>query len=233
MLGHIKANRVIFLDIETAACEPDFERLSEAMKRHWIARCGWQLKEKETPATKFQAEAGLHSEFSKIICAVVGRLAQDKDGTWKLELKKLADPSEAAILKELSETLGKLPNDVWVAAYNGKGFDLPTVGRRMLVQGIPVPPVFDLSDKKPWELRLLDPMELFRFGERRHYCSMDLMATLMGIPSSKTGIKGEDVSRVYWEGGLGRIVEYCAADVRVLAQIFLKMKELPIDLTVV
>lgn len=228
MLEKINPSRVIFLDIETASVSHKFEQLPEFLKKQWAERIGWQIKDGETVEGKFEAEAGLHSEFSRVICAVVGKLVE-KEGRQVLQLKGVAHQNEADLLTELADIFSKIPADVYVAAYNGKGFDLPTLARRMLINGIKIPEVLDLSDKKPWEARIIDPMDLFRFGERRHFCKMDLMAGLLGIESSKTGISGPDISGVYWSGGLDKIVEYCKSDVRVLAQIVLKMKGMPID----
>lgn len=222
MLERFNPVRVVFLDIETAAAAKSFEELPDFLKQQWIERVSWQLKEGETPAQKFENEAGLHSEFSRIVCAVVGKLVKVEE-QFRLETKQMSG-TEHEILTELAETFGKLPQDVAVCAFNGLAFDVPTIARRMVIAGIKIPEVLDLSDRKPWEARIIDPMGLWRFGQPRHFCKMDLMAGLFGIESSKTEIKGEDVSRIFWSEGVARILKYCEADVRVLAQIFLKMK---------
>ena len=68
-------------------------------------------------------------------------------------------------------------------------------------------------------------MELWKFGDYKHYTSLDLLAAIFNIPSSKSNIDGSQVNAVYHkEKGLDRIKDYCVRDVVVLAQLFLKMK---------
>jgi hypothetical protein len=52
---------------------------------------------------------------------------------------------------------------------------------------------------------------------------------VFGLPSPKDDISGADVASVYWEDrDLDRIATYCEKDVLATAQLFLKMKRLPI-----
>jgi DNA polymerase elongation subunit (family B) len=117
------------------------------------------------------------------------------------------------------------PNVTRLCAHNGKEFDFPYLCRRMLVNCIQLPHVLNLSGKKSWEVPHLDTMELWKFGDFKHYTSLDLLAAIFNIPSSKEDIDGSQVNAVYHkENGLLKIRDYCLRDVVVLAQLFLKMK---------
>jgi hypothetical protein len=71
---------------------------------------------------------------------------------------------------------------------------------------------------------------MWKFGDYKHFTSLDLLATIFNIPSSKSDIDGSQVNAVYHvEKGLDRIVQYCLRDVVVLAQLFLKMKCITLD----
>ena len=75
----------------------------------------------------------------------------------------------------------------------------------------------------------MDTLELWKFGDVKHYTSLDLLATIFNIPSSKNNIDGSQVNFVYHkENGLDRISEYCRGDVVVLAQLFLRLKGYPL-----
>lgn len=226
MLEDVQSDRVLFLDIETASIEPSYDKLSPALQTQWDNRIKRQLKPDQTPAEKFLEEAGLHSEFSKIVCVVIGKLSKVED-KYKLGVISLDDADEPKLLARLANYLAKkVPNDVRLVSFNGKEFDVPAICRRMLIHGIPIPYNIDPTDRKPWDFPLIDPMELWRFGDRRHYVKLELLCNLLGIDTPKDDIAGEDVSRVYWneEGGLKRIVAYCQKDVKALARVFLKMK---------
>ena len=113
-------------------------------------------------------------------------------------------------------------------AHNGKEFDFPFLCRRMLVNDIEIPEAMDIREKKPWEINHFDTMELWKFGDRKNFTSLDLLAALFGIESSKDDIDGSQVNKVYYkENDLERISKYCQRDVMVTAQVFLKLIGLP------
>ncbi|MFM7194795.1 MAG: hypothetical protein ACKOYP_08470 [Bacteroidota bacterium] len=47
-----------------------------------------------------------------------------------------------------------------LCAHNGKEFDFPYLCRRMIINGIPLPPSLDLSGRKPWEVKWSMPSSL-------------------------------------------------------------------------
>ena len=71
-------------------------------------------------------------------------------------------------------------------------------------------------------------MELWKFGDYKHYTSLELLATVFGISSPKDDINGSDVGRVYWqENDLQRIVKYCQKDVVTIVNLLLRFKGKP------
>jgi hypothetical protein len=68
-------------------------------------------------------------------------------------------------------------------------------------------------------------MELWKFGDYKHYTSLKLMANILGIPSPKEDIDGSMVRDVFYvEKDLDRIVTYCELDVVTTAQVFLRLR---------
>ena len=97
-----------------------------------------------------------------------------------------------------------------------------------MVNNIPIPPQLQIAGKKPWEVNHLDTMELWKFGDYKNYTSLNLLATILSIPTPKDDIDGSMVKKVYYEDNdLKRIVKYCQKDVITTAQILLKFKGLP------
>ena len=112
-----------------------------------------------------------------------------------------------------------------LCAHNGKEFDFPYLARRMIINGIPLPQKLDLFGKKPWEVPHLDTLELWKFGDFKHYTSLKLLAHVLGIPSPKEDIDGSMVRQVYYEDkDLDRIIKYCEQDVITVAQIILRLR---------
>jgi uncharacterized protein YprB with RNaseH-like and TPR domain len=111
-----------------------------------------------------------------------------------------------------------------LCAHNGKEFDFPFIARRMIIHQIVLPKKLNLFGKKPWEVPHLDTLELWKFGDYKHYTSLKLLTHVLGVPSPKDDIDGSEVAKVYYqENNIERIVTYCEKDTIAVAQILLKM----------
>ena len=112
-----------------------------------------------------------------------------------------------------------------MCAHNGKEFDFPYIARRMLVNNLKLPAILNIAGKKPWEVNFIDTMELWKFGDYKHFTSLELLTTIFDIPTPKDDMDGSMVWKVYWnENDLERIVSYCQKDVIAVIQLFLKYK---------
>ena len=69
-----------------------------------------------------------------------------------------------------------------------------------------------MAAKKPWEVNYLDTMEMWKFGDRKNFTSLDLLTAIFDVPSSKSDIDGSMVNQVL----LCR--RWSSADCRVLLQ---------------
>jgi hypothetical protein len=95
----------------------------------------------------------------------------------------------------------------------------------MIILGIPIPDKLLMFGKKPWEIPHLDTMELWKFGDFKHYTSLRLLAYTLGIPSPKEDLDGSLIRSVYYEeGDIDRIAKYCELDVVTTAQVFLRLR---------
>ena len=99
----------------------------------------------------------------------------------------------------------------------------------MIINNISLPDKLNLFGKKPWEVSHLDTMELWKFGDYKHYTSLKLLANILGIPSPKQDIDGSQVAAVYYiENDLDRIIKYCERDTIAVAQLLLRFSNLEI-----
>ncbi len=231
---------ILFLDIETVPGHSDFEELNEELQELWGIKCRNILRktadelEFDEIADQYGQRAGIYAEFGKIVCISVGFLTRQPESNEPLlRLKSYANHMEAGLLDDFSELLNKHfnnPDKFAICGHNIKEFDIPYICRRMLVNQLPFPRMLDIAGKKPWETKhLLDTMELWKFGDIKNYTSLRLLAAIFDFPSPKDDMDGSDVASVYWEErDLDRIASYCEKDVLATAQLFLKMKRLPI-----
>jgi len=219
MLTHINYNQIVFLDIETSAQYPNYDAIPERMKLLWDKKAALLVKNNELDAKELYDRAGIYSEFGKIICITVGYFEMKIK---KLRIKSFFGHNEKTLLLAFTEMLNRHfnSNDILLCAHNGKEFDFPFIARRLLVNHIKLPKTLNIAGKKPWEIPHLDTMELWKFGDYKHYTSLDLLTAIFDIPSPKSDINGSEVNGVYWKlGDVRRIAEYCQNDVLAIAQL--------------
>jgi 3'-5' exonuclease len=225
MLDNVFLENVLFLDIETVPQYPSFSEMPADMHKHWEKKSTAFRKENESAADVYE-RAGIYAEFGRIICISVGHLAV-KDGLRKLRIKSFAGDDEKQLLIDFSAMIIKFAGnrEVDLCAHNGREFDFPYIARRLLINGLKLPKLLDIAGKKPWEVRFLDTLELWKFGDYKHYTSLDLLTRIFGIPTPKDDLDGSMVARTYWqERDLPRIVTYCQKDVGAIVQLLLRYK---------
>lgn len=222
---------ILFLDIETVACTSNYQSLDERIRTQWERKASWLKRDESvTDEQLFHQRAAIYAEFGKIVCIGVGMIRENEKGEPALRLKAFYGHNEKKLLGDFRLLLEKLnPTSTKLCAHNGREFDFPYLSRRMLINGIPLPSLLDLSGKKPWEIAHLDTLEMWKFGDYKHYTSLDLLAAVFEIPSSKNGMDGSMVNMVYYqENNLDKIKKYCLSDVVVLTQLYMKLKSLPL-----
>jgi len=216
---------ILFLDIETIPQKKTFDELSEPFKKLWSKKSKFIAATENTLPEEVYDRAGIYAEFGKIISIALGYFVSNNK-TQSLRIKDFYGHDEALLLKEfkdLIETKFKHKN-ILLCAHNGKEFDFPYIARRMIINQIKLPDCLNLSGKKPWEIQHIDTMEMWKFGDYKHYTSLELLATIFNIPTSKDDIDGSQVYHVYYvDNDLTRISEYCKKDVAVLAQVYLRL----------
>jgi hypothetical protein len=113
--------------------------------------------------------------------------------------------------------------------HNIKEFDIPYLCRRMMALGVSLPRYLQISGMKPWETNLVDTMHQWRFGDTRHYVSLNLLARVLGIPTPKDDIDGSQVQDVFYrDGDLERIKKYCIKDVVTVARVMQRFRNQPV-----
>ena len=224
MLHKLNLDDILFLDIETVPLHQQHSELPAEAQMLWEEKTRYQRKE-EFSAEEFYDRAGIWAEFGKIVCISVGYFSfRHQQRTFRVtsftgEEKNLLEDFSRLVNEHFSR-----PNKLF-CAHNGKEFDFPYISRRMIINGIEIPQKLQLFGKKPWEIPHLDTMEMWNFGDYKHYTSLKLLAHILGIPSPKDDIDGSEVRNVFYnEGDIDRIATYCEKDTITVAQILLRFR---------
>ncbi|MBW8243153.1 3'-5' exonuclease [Muricauda oceani] len=224
MLYKLNLEHILFLDIETVPQHENFSDLDETAQLLWEQKTQYQRKDEFTPE-EFYDRAGIWAEFGKIVCISVGYFVHK--GEHRNFRVTSFQGDETQILKQFKQLLQDHFSQTkhLLCAHNGKEFDFPYIARRMIINGINLPYKLDLFGKKPWEVPHLDTMELWKFGDYKHYTSLKLLSYVLGIPSPKEDMDGSMVKDVFYkENDIDRIITYCELDVVTTAQVFLRLR---------
>ena len=222
----IKLENILFLDIETVPEVATFSELSSEKQELFALKTQYQRKDDITPED-FYERAGIWAEFGKIVCISIGYFVVDEHKR-SFRVKSLSG-TEKELLNAFKKLLDEHFNQAnhLLCAHNGKEFDFPYIARRMIINKIVLPGKLNLFGKKPWEVAHLDTLELWKFGDYKHYTSLKLLTNILGIPSPKDDIDGSDVAHVYYhENDLDKIIKYCERDTVAVAQLLLRFNNL-------
>jgi len=222
---------MLYIDIETVSAFKTFddadERTQELFTKKMRAEVeadGGQRDPYDIAAELYPQKAGLFAEFNRIVCVSIGVVMPNKaqlDGCISPESIYIRSiiGDEKTILENVSFALEKNYDNL--CAHFGKGFDFPILCRKYVIHQIPMPRVLNISGMKPWEVPLHDTQDMWKFGDLRHSCSLDLLAHNFGLPSPKDQMDGSEVGHYFYNvpDGILKISEYCEKDVRTLINV--------------
>jgi len=231
----------ISFDIETVSSHKSLNELevdNPRLGQLWRKRCVY-LRNKHADNLNlsdeeiFSQKAGLQAEFGKIVCISISYVRFDKEtSTPTIKTKSFANDDETLILKPFLNFIRKvqvdMPNSILVG-HNIKRFDVPYIFKRSLINGLEVPDMLKTNGKKPWEMKLTDTAELWSGGSwQESFTSLDIMTTVLGLPTPKSEMDGSEVTDAYWnKGKLNEIAQYCERDVASVLNFLLRISNLP------
>jgi len=230
-MQNIRIENLLFIDIETVPQQSTFNQLSEGWQTLWSDKVRWLLPPDATAESFYPQRAGIMAEFGKVVCGSMGYFRRE-GGEVQLRIKSFYGDDEKQILMDMLAALKELEsiNNRWVyTGHNIKEFAIPFLCRRMLANGMTIPPYLDFQNMKPWTVNILDTFQYWRFGDYKNYTSLKLLAATLGIPVPKSDLDGSMVADVYYqEHDLERIANHCQKDVITIANVVCRFKNLPL-----
>ncbi len=227
MFANLNLEEILFIDIETVPLAPEYTELTEKWQQLWEHKMQYNISNGEV-AGELYDRAGIYAEFGRIICISAGYIFQNGDEPF-FRVKSFYNENEKKLIADFFNAYRKFSRagKRKLCAHNGQEFDFPYIARRALVNNIQLPKILDVAGSKPWEIKdqLIDTLQLWKFGDYKHYTSLSLLCELFNIPTPKDDIDGSQVARIYWEEkDLDRIVRYCEKDTLAVANLLLKYK---------
>jgi 3'-5' exonuclease len=230
---NIPLQKILFLDIETVGVHPDWETLvkeNEPLSFQFEHYFDWFQKRFPEDADKgvgqmFVNRAALVPEFARIVCVSVAFVTEKGE----VKMQSFSNPDEKKMLLEVQKLLYRVGElGFYLCGHNVKGFDIPMLAKRMIMNGIMPPKILPGHDTKPWEIKALDTKEVWQYGGYGSIASLELMCVCLGVESSKTmEVTGNKVHDAFWvKKDIEGIVKYCEKDVSVLIDVIKKLIDL-------
>ena len=230
---NIPLEKLLFIDIETVGVQSDWESLKKSnLELSFVFEnyIDWFQKRFPEDADKpvgqmFVNRAALVPEFARIACVSVA-FVTDKGET---KVQSFSNENEKDLLQDVQKLLRRVGElGFFLCGHNVKGFDIPMLAKRMIINGLLPPKILPGHDTKPWEIKALDTKELWQYGGYGTIASLELMCVSMGVESSKNmEVTGNKVHEAYWTNkDIKGIVEYCEKDVLVLIDVIKKITTL-------
>ena len=230
---NIPLQKILFLDIETVGVYPDWETLvkeNEPLSFQFEHYFDWFQKRFPEDADKgvgqmFVNRAALVPEFARIACVSVAFVTEQGE----VKMQSFSNPDEKKMLLEVQKLLYRVGDlGFFLCGHNVKGFDIPMLAKRMIMNGIMPPKILPGHDTKPWEIKALDTKEVWQYGGYGSIASLELMCVCLGVESSKTmEVTGNKVHEAFWvKKDIEGIVKYCEKDVSVLIDVIKKLIDL-------
>ena len=223
---------LLLLDIETVPQSASFAGLDSGWQALFCEKISKTVPEDMSAEESYRKKGGILAEFGKIICISTAFFYENEEKQLSLKMKSIYGNDEVEILRNFTDLCNKMfrhSRGFQFGGHNIREFDIPYICRRLLINRLPLPAYLQLHDKKPWEVKMFDTLNWWKFGDNKNYVSLHLLANVLGIPTSKADIEGSNVQDVYYkDNNLPRIVAYCQRDVIVTANVMLRFKGLPL-----
>jgi uncharacterized protein YprB with RNaseH-like and TPR domain len=230
---NIPLEKLLFIDIETVGVQSDWESLKKSnLELSFVFEnyIDWFQKRFPEDADKpvgqmFVNRAALVPEFARIACVSVAFVTEKGE----VKVQSFSNENEKDLLQDVQKLLRRVGElGFFLCGHNVKGFDIPMLAKRMIMNGLLPPKILPGHDTKPWEIKALDTKELWQYGGYGSIASLELMCVCMGVESSKNmEVTGNKVHEAYWVNkDIKGIVEYCEKDVLVLIDVIKKITTL-------
>ena len=217
--------QLLTLSAETASQYPSWYEAPETDRFFWEEK-SLQRYPGKTPEDTYFAHAAKYAEFGKIICLSIGFIDRTQNEP-RMRIKSLQG-DERDILAHFFRIVEERfqANRLILCAHNGKEFDFPYICRRATALELELPASLRLENKKPWEVQHWDTLDFWKFGDRKHYISLELLAHVLQISVPESPIGAQDVNTAYHrEQDEEKISQFSKRNVLLTTQIALKLKK--------
>ncbi|MGN0029552.1 MAG: hypothetical protein ACI35Q_07505 [Marinilabiliaceae bacterium] len=203
-LRSISLEDVVFVNVEGVPELTDYDNLTPEMKSFWESTQSSRLADGAT-AESLYSTAGEVPEFGKVasITAGVVRRRGDDESPYFVTTSYVGD-DERSLLSQFSVMIDKFFSDKEGLHYLcGHGIwqrDVPFLAKRMLINGLPLPALFDSNGRRPLRAQLVDTAEFWTFSDHSaSRVSAPLLAAVFGLDAEASDFNPAEAARLFRE----------------------------------
>ena len=225
--------KIIFLKIETVPASPILENLEPTeLINCFNKRFKAALEDSDSENDVYQEKASITPEFGKIAAISWGIISDISGDEYKFSGKTISSNNEVELLTQFHEKISKLVKkggdyEYYLCGYALKGFDVPFIAKRMLINNMTLPPVLNTYGAKPWELnQYIDLSEAWKMTAWDSYTSMETLCALFDIEIKP--LEPRLINTAYYDlNNYFFISQRCEDKVLAMANLFLRIKGIP------
>jgi DNA polymerase elongation subunit (family B) len=221
--------KFFYFDLETVSFYKDFDtfNLQDARGANIFKdRCNRRKNSNDSynqsVELAYADTAALVPEYGKIVAIAFAYFEGDQ---LKISSKTIENDDEKPLIEWISRLFKKVDDlGFTVTGHNIKGFDIPYIVKKLTMYGFKVPACLNTLGKKPWEIKVMDTMDMWK-GTSWENSFLDELTWALDILSPKDEMSGADVREEYWQkNNIEGIGKYCKKDVKVLVDICKKIQ---------
>jgi predicted PolB exonuclease-like 3'-5' exonuclease len=151
--------------------------------------------------------------YHRIVC-IGGLLASStKEGyvVRAVDTSHAGERTEAEMIRTFLAIIDRLSPKM--VTFNGQSFDLPVLRYRAMIHGISAPGLHSrpyFHRYRDDHVDLCDALSSFNHGGK---AKLDEICRIMGLPGKPDGVDGSQVERLFREGLVEDVADYCVSDV--------------------
>lgn len=205
----IDLNKALFFDIETHRVK-NWDEITPALQKAFINHY-YDPQSYSSPEDHYSEVAGLHAEFSHVICVVFGFR---HPATNEFVTDAFYGIDEVEILNKCTKTFESFQKmGYYLIGHNIQACDIPYLVKRYIINEMTVPDYINQYGQKPWEKTHVDTMDFWKFGDYKRV-SLEMICACLGVDCKTDELGGDnlyeyDIKDMDWK----QLVHYCTEDV--------------------
>ena len=200
-LRRVDIENVIFINVETVPELPEYDDLSPAMQRLWDLTAA-NLEANSSNASDVYNRAGEFAEFGKVVCISVG-VIRLKDGQPYFVSSSYVGEDERQVLDNFAGMINNAFDRFSGSFLCGHGIrraDVPFFAKRMLVNHLQLPAIFDPNGRRPVTSSIIDTADFWAFSDlAAPRASAELLVNVFGINCNDGDYDSSEAARLYYD----------------------------------